>query len=112
MAKNKHHLICTSRGGSSHPDNVKPLNEDDHAAIHKVFRNMLPHEMIACIANAYKGVIRAEFRELLAEIVDIDPREMYQPQAFRNEKQFQRLKNEVHTEVIRLISEVHRDGEV
>ena len=44
--RNKHHRRCKSNGGDNSRNNLVWVNASKHAAWHKLFQNMTPHEII------------------------------------------------------------------
>jgi len=50
---NKHHLICSSRGGSSLSDNIAVIDKDKHRNFHHLFDNKLPFEILDELVNYY-----------------------------------------------------------
>lgn len=60
---NKHHIIPTSRGGPKNGWNKRSVNKEKHAALHTLFANLLPEEMILIIELSWtdkKGLLKEE----------------------------------------------------
>lgn len=51
----KHHIIPTSRGGPKNGWNKRLVDKDKHAALHTLFANLLPDEMILLIEQSWTG---------------------------------------------------------
>lgn len=60
---NKHHIIPTSRGGPKNGWNKRLVDKNKHAALHTLFANFLPDEMILIIEQSWageKGLLKEE----------------------------------------------------
>ena len=58
----KHHLIPRSRGWNSYYDNICPLKDSIHKALHVIFTNELPHEQIESLVDINGYALSNEFR--------------------------------------------------
>ena len=48
-----HHIIPTSRGGSSELENIARTNKRDHQFYHALFENRIPEEIVENLVNKY-----------------------------------------------------------
>lgn len=82
-----HHLLPSSKGGSSHSHNLVELRETYHQAIHTLFANQLLAEQLITTVNISSKALRPEVKERLLETLtahDADDLEFwYRPECFR-----------------------------
>lgn len=68
-----HHLVPTSRGGTSNEVNLLRLDRTVHDAIHRIFNNAAPHEQLGDILNLNTSVIIEptieEIRDVIARTI-------------------------------------------
>lgn len=51
--KTRHHIIPSSRGGSSKLENISQIPSKDHQNYHTLFNNKTPPEIISYLVNNY-----------------------------------------------------------
>lgn len=50
---NRHHRRPRSRRGNGKPKNISIVNAEEHTAYHRLFGNMLPHEMAKMLNDTW-----------------------------------------------------------
>lgn len=56
--ESRHHIFCSSRGGTNTPDNIIRINAKKHNDFHKLFSNLTPSEIIIYLVEYFwKGNI-------------------------------------------------------
>ena len=82
-----HHLLPSSRNGSSHSHNLVELRETYHQALHTLFSNQLLAEQLITTVNISSKALRPEVKERLLETLtahDADDLEFwYKPECFK-----------------------------
>ena len=49
----KHHVLCSSRGGTNTYENIKMLPDNIHEAFHHLFANLTPEEIIVYLTQEF-----------------------------------------------------------
>lgn len=49
----RHHVIPSSRGGRTEPDNIATVNSKAHKYYHALFQNMLPSEILTYLNRGF-----------------------------------------------------------
>jgi len=53
QGKNRHHIICKSRGGSDNDNNIAIIDVIKHRKYHHLFRNRNPEEIVEYLVNYF-----------------------------------------------------------
>lgn len=60
----KHHRKCRSNGGTNHQDNLSYVEEDQHRAWHRLFKNYPAHKIAEIINETW---IDPQFKVVIVE---------------------------------------------
>lgn len=71
--KTKHHIIPTSRGGLNVHENIIRLHMEYHNALHRCHGNAMPHEQLADLMRLNAQVLRQEFADKVAKLLESEP---------------------------------------
>lgn len=92
--QDEHHGIPTSRGGSDHYINKKPINKKYHANYHAVFQNCTPAEAIAQIVMQHRDIFSAQFMDEISYVLAMPPEDMFLREAFCCDQAIENLQSE------------------
>lgn len=107
--RNEHHAIPTSRGGSDHFVNRKPINRKYHEHYHAVFQNCTPAEAIAQIVMQHRDIFSAQFMDEISNVLAMAPEEMFVREAFCCDRAIQDLQDQ-QKKAMRQLLEWEFDG--
>lgn len=82
----------------------------EHDALHRVFSNKLPHEQILQLIALNRDALRSEFMDLVTELMNLAPEDIYNPSAFRKQKDIDAVRDETEERIRRTIIDNPNDA--
>lgn len=103
--KNLHHEIPSSRYGSSHENNLRRMDKDEHDNYHRLFGNHMFHEAVLRIIHLNSGSLKDDYVQNLLNALLQPPENIYKEHCFRCQKGIDTLRNQINATIRELLDE-------